>query len=59
MTDKDENATPPKSPGLREERCDCGNLLFKFTKEAVEVKCRRCKRIHVTPVKKILESDED
>ena len=26
-------------------RCDCGSLLARLVAEAVEVKCRRCKRV--------------
>jgi phage FluMu protein Com len=33
-----------------EVRCECGHLLAKLTPEGVEVKCRRCKRMHVLPV---------
>ena len=30
-----------------ELRCQCSRLLFKKFKKALEVKCSRCKRIHV------------
>lgn len=30
-----------------ELRCQCSRLLFKKLKKALEVKCPRCKRIHV------------
>ena len=30
-----------------ELRCQCSRLLFKKLKDALEVKCPRCKRIHV------------
>jgi len=30
-----------------EERCECGNLIAKITEDTVEVKCRRCKRVHI------------
>jgi len=29
-----------------DERCECGNLIAKITENTVEIKCRRCKRIH-------------
>jgi phage FluMu protein Com len=32
---------------LTDERCECGNLLAKINDEIVEIKCRRCKRLHV------------
>ena len=33
-----------------EERCECGNLIAKITEDTVEVKCRRCKRVHTIQV---------
>lgn len=30
-----------------DERCECGNLVAKLTEKTVEIKCRRCKRIHI------------
>lgn len=30
-----------------ELRCQCSRLLFKKLRRAIEVKCPRCKRIHV------------
>jgi hypothetical protein len=33
-----------------EERCECGNLVAKLTETTVEIKCRRCKRVHVIPM---------
>ncbi|MBL8014054.1 MAG: hypothetical protein JNN05_09425 [Candidatus Omnitrophica bacterium] len=30
-----------------ELRCQCSRLLFKKLTQAIEVKCPRCKRIHV------------
>ncbi len=41
--------------GLIDERCECGNLLCKVYSETVEIKCRRCKRIHVIPIDKLME----
>jgi len=45
------------SGGLRlfDERCECGNLICKISSETIEVKCRRCKRIHVIPIKRLKE----
>jgi len=40
-------------PGLRDERCECGNLLCKISKDTVEIKCRRCKRIHIIPIERL------
>jgi len=33
-----------------DERCECGNLVAKLTENTVEIKCRRCKRIHIIPM---------
>jgi hypothetical protein len=40
--------------GLRDERCECGNLLCKISAEAIEIKCRRCKRIHIIPLERLV-----
>jgi phage FluMu protein Com len=39
----------PKAVSLLEERCLCGNLLAKVSRNGVEILCRRCKRIHRIP----------
>lgn len=33
----------------QEDRCLCGQLMAVLTLAGVELKCRRCKRIHVIP----------
>ncbi len=38
-----------------DERCECGNLVAKLTEDRVEIKCRRCKRIHVIHAKTLAE----
>lgn len=35
--------------GLRDERCVCGNLVARVSRDGVEILCRRCKRIHRIP----------
>lgn len=30
-------------------RCRCGNMMGRKTVEGIQVKCRRCKRIHTIP----------
>ena len=46
-------------PELQEERCDCGNLLCKFLKDDyIEIKCRRCRRLFVIPIKRLKEKME-
>lgn len=32
-----------------ELRCSCGQLLANLTEKGVELKCKRCKRVHVIP----------
>jgi phage FluMu protein Com len=41
----------PASAGACEDvRCGCGSLLARFVDGAVELKCRRCKRVWRLPV---------
>lgn len=44
------DATSPKTDE-RELRCSCGNLMARVTDAGVELKCRRCKRLVVVPVR--------
>jgi hypothetical protein len=38
--------TPPAAPGADGDvRCGCGSLLARLAGAAVELKCRRCKRV--------------
>jgi len=32
-------------------RCECGSLMARVTKAGIELKCRRCKRVVVVPVR--------
>lgn len=34
-----------------EVRCECGNLTALIKKEGIELKCRRCKRYLIIPLK--------
>lgn len=34
----------------KEVRCDCGSLIARLCKEGVELKCRRCKSLHIIPI---------
>lgn len=36
-------------PTPRETRCECGQLIAKVAGQALELKCKRCKRIVVIP----------
>ncbi|MFZ5895646.1 MAG: hypothetical protein ACOY0T_31605 [Myxococcota bacterium] len=38
-------------------RCVCGSLLARFVGGALELKCRRCKRIVSIPLSALEESD--
>jgi len=49
------NDTIEIQPHDWEERCDCGKLLLKKTKKGFELKCSRCKRIHLIPFDQIDE----
>ena len=41
-----------------DERCECGNLVAKLTENTVEIKCRRCKRIHIIPIDIVPERNQ-
>lgn len=42
---------PLRQPNCEAEefRCLCGSLMAKITPLGVEVKCRKCKRLHIIP----------
>ena len=44
----------PSSPCCQgdELRCGCGSLLARIVGPAVELKCRRCKRVWTLPLEK-------
>jgi hypothetical protein len=38
--------TPPSAEAAEGDcRCSCGRLLARLTREGLEVKCRRCRRV--------------
>jgi hypothetical protein len=38
--------TPPSADAVEGDcRCSCGRLLARLTREGLEVKCRRCRRV--------------
>lgn len=39
-----------KMPPSKDFRCFCGSLVARILKDHVELKCRRCKRIHLIPI---------
>ena len=49
--------------GAREVRCLCGQLIAKFVPQGLEMRCKRCKRVHVlsfrSPNAQIHKSLED
>ncbi len=45
-----EEAPPASSDGCDDVRCGCGSLLARVVEGAVELKCRRCKRVWRLPV---------
>lgn len=34
-------------------RCECGGLMAKIIPAGIEIKCRRCKRIHCIPFENV------
>ncbi len=38
-----------------DDRCECGNLVAKITRDTIEIKCRRCKRIRIIDAKSLAE----
>jgi hypothetical protein len=46
-----EEAAAPCCQG-DELRCGCGSLLARIVASAVELKCRRCKRVWSIPIEK-------
>lgn len=43
-------ASPEAAPDDADCRCLCGSLLARWVEDAVELKCRRCKRTLRVPV---------
>lgn len=44
---------------VEEMRCECGFLLGKLLEDAIEIKCRRCKRLVYLPVEDLPERFEE
>lgn len=38
---------------VRDFRCLCGSLMAKIIPTGIEIKCRRCKRIHYIPAQRV------
>jgi hypothetical protein len=45
--------TPPDTYHDNETRCECGQLIAKVRGGAIELKCKRCKRIVLIPFSSI------
>jgi phage FluMu protein Com len=41
----EEGAAAPRARACEDVRCGCGSLLARVVDGAVELKCRRCKRV--------------
>lgn len=44
----------PNRPHNDDIRCNCGQLIARWTRYGVEVKCKRCRRLIVIPFKSII-----
>lgn len=38
-----------KESDAKDFRCVCGSLMARFSEKGLELKCKRCKRIHLIP----------
>lgn len=47
---------PPKRPHDHDIRCICGQLIARWARDGVEIKCKRCRRVIVIPFKSITGS---
>ena len=47
-----DETTAPACHGHGELRCGCGSLLARVVGDAVELKCRRCKRTWSIPLQR-------
>ena len=51
-TDKITEKKAEKAQAL-DYRCECGGLMAKIIPAGIEIKCRRCKRIHCIPFENV------
>ncbi|HIE65798.1 MAG TPA: hypothetical protein EYG28_05160 [Nitrospiria bacterium] len=49
-----EKSSTKKTPDPHDFRCFCGSLIARFCQQGLELKCKRCKRLHVVPVSEIV-----
>ena len=50
MKPDEERTAAANHPNAREVRCECGSLVAKLVGSAIELKCRRCKRLALIPL---------
>jgi hypothetical protein len=48
------NITSQKKPDHPDIRCTCGQLIARWTRAGVEIKCKRCRRLIVIPYPSII-----
>lgn len=48
-----EKSSAQKPADPHDFRCFCGSLIARFCQQGLELKCKRCKRLHIVPVSEI------
>jgi hypothetical protein len=48
-----EKSSVQKPSDHHDFRCFCGSLIARFCQQGLELKCKRCKRLHIVPVSEI------
>ncbi|HBL19155.1 MAG TPA: hypothetical protein DD417_20960 [Elusimicrobia bacterium] len=51
MTNRAQSVPRAENPGIRTQRCCCGQLLAVRTPRGIEIKCKRCRRVHLIPIR--------
>ena len=50
MESNEKHKAAADPPNAHEVRCECGSLVAKLLGSAIELKCRRCKRLALIPL---------
>ncbi|MEK6683219.1 MAG: hypothetical protein AABY46_01005 [Nitrospirota bacterium] len=50
MESNEKHKAATDQPNTHEVRCECGSLVAKLVGSAIELKCRRCKRLALIPL---------
>jgi phage FluMu protein Com len=50
MESNEKHKAATDQPNAHEVRCECGSLVAKLLGSAIELKCRRCKRLALIPL---------